>query len=328
MLEEVICVYKRDLLQRLKDIAEHVSRSQQVRALYFQAERFRRPLMTTQEWELSRLDCLPFSGTTSTTHGLPGMGDGMNGVSEPSAILNAALDTECLAELFRACSKLEEVALTLVHWSKAGTDVQRTAYKDCMVDPGGGDESILDAGVDQSFSLFACVENNHGEVIPPQTWPKLRELGLSGFETAEDELVELLSVTKTPCEGCHSRIWTLQMVNVGLSFRRIGSKLPKVHKIKLSGSFLELGVSHLHFGVLGERSQHDPVCDTIEELIQYGGELPPFSDLLDEEKEWYDSQDEGINDHESPSRIDEADAGYSSDGFVVSYCSDDVGRTI
>lgn len=166
------------------------------------------------------------------------------------------------------------------------------------------------------------------DVIPEKTWPKLRELGLSDFETTEGDLVDLLLRHKESLRRLSLSHLDLVAGEWESAFRRIGGKLPKLRKIKLRGSFLESGAPHLHFGIPGEASQDDPMCDTIEECILYGGELPDFSDLLDEEIEWDDSEDGDSYDHESPSRIDEADAGYTSDGSVVSYSSDEFDKTI
>lgn len=153
MLEEVICVYKRDRLQRLKEIAQHAALSQQVRSFYFQAERFRTPPMPYEEWDSDRSDCLPFADY-NIYHEWPawnGRWDErsqrafkrasqrydqrkkgkhtweeireaykfyLDTVNDQRRIRDAGFDTECLTELFRACSKLEEITLTLGHGSK------------------------------------------------------------------------------------------------------------------------------------------------------------------------------------------------------------------
>ncbi|KXT07641.1 hypothetical protein AC578_10182 [Pseudocercospora eumusae] len=157
------------------------------------------------------------------------------------------------------------------------------------------------------------------DALGTTTWPKLRELGLSEFAVAEDYLVDLLLRHK-------DSLRRLSLSDIHLSsgaldgfVDRVGGKLPKLRKVKLRNHFRDSFNTEMEFAdegtVNGER-------DATEYQLLRGGD--PLDSWLENDGMF----PEDLDSYEPPSRLDESDAGYTTDGSEVSYGSDDFDDTI
>lgn len=157
------------------------------------------------------------------------------------------------------------------------------------------------------------------DVVGSTTWPKLRELGLNDMLTSEDELLDLLLRHKDSLRRLSLSYIYLQQGSWTSFLERIGGKLPKLKKIKLRGdlSDLEWGTYELAVPGLGD-DEEEPFQEAAENFFINGGDL---EDLM--------SPDFGLEAVDtSSSRIDDEDAGYTTDGSAISYGSDGFDSTI
>lgn len=161
------------------------------------------------------------------------------------------------------------------------------------------------------------------DVLGNTTWPKLRELGLSEFSTSENFLVDLLLRHK-------SSLRRLSLSDIYLSegawesvFERLGGKLQKLRKVKIRRNLGAPFGEGFDFGDGDNGASDNPINgerDAFEHQLLHGG------DILDR---WLENDGEiPDEDYEPPTRIDEPDAGYTTDGSEVSYGSDDFDQTI
>ncbi|PPJ52494.1 hypothetical protein CBER1_10711 [Cercospora berteroae] len=159
-----------------------------------------------------------------------------------------------------------------------------------------------------------------------ETWPKLRELGLSDFSATEDDLVDLLLR--------HAKyLRRLSLSDIELlegswesTFRRIAGQLTKLKKVRLRGLLRDpeddLAMDDMDY----DGTRIDEWRDDIEGYLLYGGEMPDLSETarmgLD------DSLIEDAPDDKKPGRMDDEAAGHATDGSAISYGSDALDRKI
>lgn len=99
-------------------------------------------------------------------------------------------------------------------------------------------------------------------------------------------------------------------------FTRMSGKLHKLRKARLRYIFSEMGQVIHEFDIPGfEDDMQHPVRDAFENMLLHGGDLPDMETL------WEPPIHQG--EHRQTGREDEEDAGYTTDGSVISYSSDE-----
>ncbi|WPB01106.1 uncharacterized protein RHO25_005727 [Cercospora beticola] len=153
-----------------------------------------------------------------------------------------------------------------------------------------------------------------------ETWPKLRELGLSDFSTTEDDLVDLLLRHAKSLRRLSLSDIELLDGSWESTFRRVAGQLTKLKKVRLRGLLRDpegdLVMNDLDF----DGTRIDEWRDNIENCLLYGREMP---DLTEEAKmNLNDPLVEDVPGYRKPGRLDDEDAGYTTDGSAISYGSD------
>lgn len=163
------------------------------------------------------------------------------------------------------------------------------------------------------------------EVVGSTKWPKLREIGLNDILTTEDELLDFLLRHKDSLRRLSLSYIYLQEGSWTSFLERIGGKLPKLKKIKLRGDLSDLEWGTYEFAVPGCGDDYDePFQQAAEKFFMYGGDLEDF--LSPEfEQQMIDSD---MPPDANSNRIDDEDAGYTTDGSAISYGSDGFDSTI
>lgn len=164
------------------------------------------------------------------------------------------------------------------------------------------------------------------DVVGSTTWPKLRELGINDVLTTQNELLDLLLRHKDSLRRLSLSYIYLEQGTWVDFIQEIGGKLPKLKKVKLRGDMTDLEAGTYEFAVpgCGEESEH-PIQEAAEKFILYGGESLEEYLVPDAEAE---ASDPDMPFNFEINRIEDEDAGYTTDGSAISYGSDGFDSTV
>lgn len=168
--------------------------------------------------------------------------------------------------------------------------------------------------------LYPALEHSIGT----RTWHKLRELALQQLSTTEDYLVDILLRHKETLR----RLALSEIEIIGGTWEstlsRIGGKLTKLKKMKLRGHIRDDQVEYFFGDHELDQDRVDAFRDSIESYILYGGQMP---ELLPDHTALGPDDGKPISEvpgYKQPGRMDDEDAGYTTDGSAISYGSDEL----
>ena len=233
---------------------------------------------------------------------------------------------DAIAKLRVTLQPLHELRLGMQAWSKKVEDEETTVleavesfqdgiFHDMIAD--ARELRVLKLGFPSGRQFEARTDLN--QVIGSTTWPKLRELGLSRIHTTEDELVDLIFRHKDTLRRLSLSYVDFSDGCARSLLKRIGGKLPKLRKAKLRGVF------SASVGATVDFQLHDPRCrckdvaqlrDAIDAFVLRGGDYQEVANLPRDAVGFSRAEP---TDHSQDIELD----GYTSDGSVMSYGSDD-----
>ncbi|EME79285.1 uncharacterized protein MYCFIDRAFT_199095 [Pseudocercospora fijiensis CIRAD86] len=377
ILDSIHVVYKRDNLAELLEIAKKPAMAKCTHSFWFQADRFG-PALTFSEWDKERDELKPwneyniyhelpvdqeyessagrraldsarkrFEKRKKGKHSKAAIADAYEQykttIADQKSIVDERFDYQCFSELFAACPKLTDVAVSIGHGTSGYIDRGRKAFKNIMMHP-YGDIDYRDQGVHQ---FWTAVEALHHANRQPQrlflgdvsyrvfrhTWnnaptkplmenlmQNLRELriGISIYEPLppdndamalrieSDVYYRKGLLAKWLASAQHLRVLKVRMWGAWEGvFGRVGGKLSKLRKVKLRSYFSDGFNDGMDFA--DEGTVINGERDAFENQLLRGGEL---------DDDWLERDGmfpEDLDDYEPPSRVKESDAGHTTD---------------